>query len=129
MVDPDRLRRLLGMLRETTTMLDGETDAIRRRHLVQTTAQICIDLAAHVIASEGYRVPATYADSFTVLREESVIDEQVAARLRGLAGMRNLIVHLYAEVDDDRVAAEVVAGLDDVDAFAATMARLVDPGP
>lgn len=124
MVDPERVRRLLVLLRQTSALLAEESDAIRRRHRIQTAAQICIDLAAHVIASEGFRPPATYADTFTVLAEEGIIDAPLARALRDLAGLRNLIVHLYAQVDDDRVAAEVAGGLPHLDAFAQVMGLL-----
>ncbi|CAN5227756.1 hypothetical protein BH23ACT9_BH23ACT9_27710 [soil metagenome] len=129
-VDPDRVRRLLAVLDRYVLLLRaGADDDLQRRYIVQTTAQACIDLAGHVIASEGFRTPADYADSFTVLADEGVIDESIAARLRGLAGMRNLIVHLYAEVDDQRVASEATAGLDDIDAFARVVASLAAGAP
>ena len=45
-----------------------------------------------------------------------------------LAGARNLIVHLYAEVDDERLARAVrEGGLDDLSAFAARIAALAEP--
>ena len=44
-----------------------------------------------------------------------------------LAEARNLIVHLYAEVDDERLARAVrEGGLDDLSAFATRIAALVD---
>lgn len=125
MVDPDRLRRLLGVLeRYVVGLRAGTDDPLRRRYLVQTAAQACIDLTAHVIASEGYRTPADYADGFTVLGEQRLLPPELVGRLRDLAGMRNLIVHLYAEVDDDRVAVEISAGLDDIEHFARIIAGL-----
>lgn len=129
MVDQDRVRRLLTMLERYRALLaQDEPDPFRRRHLVQTAAQICIDLANHVIASDGHRVPRDYGDAFRVLAEVGVLDTGLADRLVALAGARNLIVHLYAEVDDDRLARTVRdGGLDDLDAFARRIAGLVDP--
>jgi uncharacterized protein YutE (UPF0331/DUF86 family) len=89
-------------------------------------AQITIDLANHVIAADGYRVPRDYGDAFRVLAEEGVLDGALATRMVSLAGARNLIVHLYAEVDDERLARAVrEGGLDDLSAFAAAIAGLV----
>jgi hypothetical protein len=46
MVDADRVRRLLVMLERYRLLLAvDDPDPYRRRHLVQTAAQICIDLA------------------------------------------------------------------------------------
>lgn len=126
MVDVDRLRRLLGLLEHHRRLLaEDHPDPYRRRHLVQTVARISIDLAQHVISSEGHRVPRDYGDSFRVLAEVGVIDRALSERMVSLAGARNLIVHLYAEVDDDLLARAVRdRGLDDLDAFATRIAAL-----
>ncbi len=127
MVDEDRVRRLLTMLERYRSLLaEDNPDRYRRRHLVQTAAQICIDLANHVIAADGHRVPCDYGDAFRVLAEVNVLDDGLADRMVALAGARNLIVHLYAEVDDARLARAISAGgLDDLSAFAARVAALV----
>lgn len=129
MVDPDRVRRLLSMLERYRGLLAADDpDPYRRRHLVQTAAQIAIDLANHVIAADGYRPPRNYGDAFRVLAEVGVLDDGLAARMVALAGARNLIVYLYAEVDDERLARAVRdGGLDDLSAFAAAIAGLVQP--
>jgi len=126
MVDSDRVRRLLIMLERYRSLLAvDDQDPYRRRHLVQTAAQICIDLANHVIAADGHRVPCDYGDAFRVLAEVGVLDDDLADRMVALAGARNLIVHLYAEVDDDRLARAVRGGgLDDLGAFAVRIAVL-----
>lgn len=127
MVDEQRVRRLLGMLERYRGLLaQDDPDPYRRRHLVQTCAQICIDLAHHVIASDGHRVPRSYGEAFEVLAEVGVLDSALAGRLVALAGARNVIVHLYAEVDDERLASMVRSGgLADLDAFATRIAGLV----
>jgi uncharacterized protein YutE (UPF0331/DUF86 family) len=126
MVDPDRVRRLLVLLeRDRSLLAQDRPDPYRRRHLVQTAAQIAIILANHVIAADGYRPPRDYGDAFRVLAEEGVLDRVLAERMVALAGARNLIVHLYAEVDDERLARAVrEGGLDDLSAFAAAVAAL-----
>ena len=127
MVDEDRVRRLLTMLERYRSLLaEDNPDPYRRRHLVQTAAQICIDLANHVIAADGHRVPRDYGDAFRVLAEVGVLDDGLADRMVALAGARNLIVLLYAEVDDDRLARVIrEGGGDDLSAFASRVAALV----
>lgn len=130
MVDADRVRRLLVMLERYRGLLaEDAPDPFRRRHLVQTAAQICIDLASHVISSEGLRVPRDYGDAFRVLAESGVLDASLAERMVSLAGARDLIVHLYAEVDDERLARSVrQGGLDDLSRFASRIAGLASTG-
>jgi len=89
---------------------------------VLNAAQACLDLAAHVVASEGYGTPATQAECFTLLQQHGVIDEPLAASLRRMAGFRNLVVHRYAEIDASIVEAIVHERLDDLRVFAARVA-------
>jgi hypothetical protein len=82
-VDPDTLRRRLAALAlyrarlAALASLPGERfvteQAYAGRYLVQAAAQACIDLANHVISSEGWRVPIDYHDAFTVLEEHDVL--------------------------------------------------------
>ncbi|MGH2992453.1 MAG: type VII toxin-antitoxin system HepT family RNase toxin [Solirubrobacterales bacterium] len=138
MVDPDRVRQLLDALSDYRTSLAelaelpaeryGGRDAIAGRYLVQVSAQTCIDLANHVISSSGWRVPRDYADAFTVLEENAVLDAGLAERLRALARLRNLLVHAYGDVDDSLVHTSLHEDLDDLDAFARAIGRLVAKG-
>ncbi len=135
MVDLDRIHQrlelLAGYLRELRRLRDLPVSEYLRhevyagRYLVQVAAQTCIDLANHVIASEGWRAPRDFGDSFSVLNEQGVIDAGLAGRLRGLAGLRNRLVHVYDEIDDARVHQALATGLPDFDAFATSLARLV----
>lgn len=126
MVDADRVRRLIASLERWRDVLAEPTsDIYRRRYAVQSAAQAAIDLANHLIAANGWRVPQDYGDAFTVLAEHDVIDDELATSLRALAGLRNLLVHLYDEIDDDRVAREARDGLADIGAFAQAVARSV----
>jgi uncharacterized protein YutE (UPF0331/DUF86 family) len=50
-------------------------------------------------APEGWRASRDFGDSFTILGAHGVIDDALAGRLCGLAGLRNRLVHVYDEVD------------------------------
>lgn len=136
MVDPARVRRLLESLQANRGRLAELGDLPRDRYvdeqrfagryLVQASAQICIDVANHLISSEGWRVPRDFRDAFTVLEERGVLDAGLADRLRALTGLRNRLVHLYEEVDDGLVHQAIRQGLDDLDAFARSVAEFVE---
>ncbi len=138
MLDADRIHERLETLRtylhELRRLRDLPPDEYLRgqvyagRYLVQVSAQTCIDLANHVIATEGWRAPRDFGDSFTVLHEHDVVDEALAGRLRALAGLRNRLVHVYDEIDDRRVHDALGSGLHDLDAFATAIARLISSG-
>jgi uncharacterized protein YutE (UPF0331/DUF86 family) len=96
MVDPARVRRLLEALAGYRVQLERLCDlpadqyegdsALAGRYLVQASAQACIDIANHVIASSGWRTPEDFRDSFTVLEEGGAIDGELAERMRALPG-------------------------------------------
>lgn len=135
MVDVERVRRLLGALTGYRDQLAGlralpratylADQALAGRYLVQVSAQTCIDLANHVTASEGWRVPADFRDAFTVLEENGVLAAELAERLRALAGLRNRLVHVYEDVDDALVHAALEESIADLDRFAGAIARLI----
>ena len=65
--------------------------------------QECLSLASHWLADEGWEVPGTYAEVFRVLAERNVLDHDLAARMAGAAGLRNLIAHRYGAPDWTRI--------------------------
>ena len=87
------------------------------RYYLQVSVETCLDVANHVIASERYRAPKDYSDSFVVLEEEGIIPADLSARLRQMAKFRNRLVHLYGEIDDRKVHAIVLTDLGDIEHF------------
>jgi uncharacterized protein YutE (UPF0331/DUF86 family) len=69
-------------------------------------------------ASERWRAPRDYRDVFSVLQENGVVTEDFARTLRQMAGVRNLLVHLYWEVDDAQIYDDMQNNLGDFDRYA-----------
>ena len=67
--------------------------------LLQVAIQSLLDIGSHIIAERGFREAGGYADIIDILAEEGVITKPFAARIRGMAGLRNILVHDYLEVD------------------------------
>jgi uncharacterized protein YutE (UPF0331/DUF86 family) len=53
---------------------------------VTRAAQAAIDLATHVVTTEGYGLPDSVAAAFVLLAKHSVIDENLAQRVRKMVG-------------------------------------------
>jgi len=128
-VDARKARHLLALFRRYREYLDDlaarEDGALRAdfavmggvQHYLLLAIETVLDLGSHVISSEGYALPGSYADVFRVLHEEGVVAEELAERLMAMARFRNVLVHAYAEVDEDRVLAILRGSLGDLDAF------------
>ena len=130
MVDPesiearfDHLGDLLDELEQIRAAgREAYSESFERRlaaqHAVQLAIQICVDIGASLIAELGLRTPDDYKGIFPALRESLGLDPALVASLSAAAGMRNVLVHAYLEVDDDRVW-EALERLDDLRRFAA----------
>jgi uncharacterized protein YutE (UPF0331/DUF86 family) len=139
LVDPERVRERLSRLEPLLTLLEdvrgageqayfGSTYTIlATQHGLQLAVQICIDVGAHLIAELGLAPADDYRGVFTRLEEAGIVDACLADRLRAAAGLRNLLVHGYAEVDDAQIWASL-SRLDDLRAFSAAAERAVNEG-
>lgn len=118
----DRLGPLLEVLEETRARGRAAYDddlqmQLATHRALQLAIQICVDVGAHLVAELGLRPPSEYRDVFKSLREIG-LDRELAERLEDAAGQRNVLVHLYLEIDDKKVW-ESLGRLDDLRAFAA----------
>ena len=105
------LEEYLGQVKEYADMTAGRYSRDwKAQRVVERTLQMmietCADVAGHIISDKGYRVPATYADTFRVLHENGLLDKELFETMEKMAKFRNIIVHHY-----DKVDAEVVAGI------------------
>jgi uncharacterized protein YutE (UPF0331/DUF86 family) len=138
MVDAERvrsmLRRLTGDLADLAaespdSLVDDPRGLRAVKYSFVTAIEAAIDVAQHLCASEQWGAPASNADAFTVLAHHGAIDPDLAARLASAVGFRNVLVHEYAVVDDDRVIA-ALAELGDLHAFVRAVEQLLlDNGP
>ena len=125
-VRPDVLRERVATLREVVSRLRDLRDrggddpvsnwAIERG--LQIAAQALFDIGNHVLAGGFGARAAEYAAVPKRLAELGVIDAALEARLRGLAGFRNLLVHDYGKVDPQQVRQALALRLPDLEAFA-----------
>jgi uncharacterized protein YutE (UPF0331/DUF86 family) len=95
---------------------DWKSQRIIERTL-QLAIETCLDVASHIIADRGLRVPATYAEAFDVLREATLIDEKLREAMVGMAKFRNVIVHEYARIDPEIVVRILRDHLGDLEHF------------
>ena len=61
----------------------------------------------HVVAKQGGRAPENFADCFRILGQMGVISTHLRESLQSMARRRNLLIHLYWEVDDGTVSKEI----------------------
>jgi len=88
---------------EQTAFLSDPLKLGSAKYYLQISIETCINLGTHIISAKSYRAPRDYRDVFTVLLENSILSEELTRKLRQMAGLRNRLVHLYWEIDDEQV--------------------------
>lgn len=137
MVDSEAASARLERLRELIERLKGVHEQGKDAYLaderlrlmtercLELAAQICIDLGLQVLAEKSSPTPESYADVFRTLGKEGLIEMDLAGRLAEAAKQRNLLVHLYLDIDDGKVF-DSLFHLDDLRQFAAFVGDQLD---
>ena len=91
---------------QSISLEELHTDRDKRNmilHALLISIQSAIDIANHIIADKGFRKPSTYHESFEILYKEGLIPKNLSDKLSDLAGLRNVLVHIYWRLDIDAV--------------------------
>ena len=82
--------------------------------LVESSSGICI----HILNNIFNVYPKGYPTCFTLLAEKNVISHELGNALANAARLRNILVHRYWEVDDEKVYQSARDGIRDFKRFA-----------
>ncbi len=88
------------------------------QHNFQIAIQAALDIGSIILADQQAMLPRQYSDVFPALAEIGVLPPDFAQRLVDMARFRNVLVHLYLEVDLERVYRYIQEDLDDFETFA-----------
>jgi uncharacterized protein YutE (UPF0331/DUF86 family) len=124
-----QLERLIDQLErvreggEMTYLADEDLRMMSERRL-ELALQICIDVGAHLISELSAAAPNDYAGVFKSLADAGHLDRGLGERLSAAARQRNLLVHLYLDIDNRKVFA-ALRHLDDLREFAGVVQGIV----
>lgn len=115
MVDITVVERILNSLNDSLEQLknkqgvpaerykkDKDIQAIVERRL-ETAIQACIDIGNHIVSSENMGAPADYGEIFVLLAEKGVISDEQSEKLVRMAGFRNILIHEYRDILNEKV--------------------------
>lgn len=128
----DRLERLIELLEEVRAggeekyLADERLRAMTERWL-QLSIQACIDIGAQLVSELSVEPPSDYAGVFRGLVAAGHLDPDLGESLAAAAGQRNVLVHMYLDIDD-RAVFSALDRLDDIRRFAAKAQSLADRG-
>lgn len=67
------------------------------------TIQIVIDVSCHVVSKYNLGNPLMYSECVDLLKNYKYIDENLAAKLNGMIGLRNILVHEYIDIEKEKL--------------------------
>ncbi len=109
------LERIVGVRkRKELERLDAEEIVLLN---LQRAIQAALDMAQHVVTTERYGLPDSLGATFDLLAEREIVTAELARRLKGMAGFRNVLVHQYKELDPRILETVVSDHLDDLRQF------------
>jgi len=88
---------------------------------MEAALQICF----HVSARRMRRVPEHYADCFAILGEGGILPQELSQALQRMVRFRNMLVHIYWNVDYEQVYKILQEHLDDLRAFVQAVGELL----
>ncbi|MEJ5240910.1 MAG: DUF86 domain-containing protein [Anaerolineales bacterium] len=66
---------------------------------IESALQICFHISSKLLK----KVPDSYSDCFGLLEEGDILPKELSTKLRQMARFRNLLIHMYWQVDYERV--------------------------
>lgn len=135
--DADVVHQKLSLIEETLDTLQSLGEVTARRlaedpvvaaaveRLLTRAVDLAVDVNSHAASSLLGRHPGGYAESFRMASTAGLLTTDLADRLVGSVGMRNVIVHQYAELDRDIVAAAVPKTIEGYREYVTAVARFV----
>ena len=98
------LERLQPIAKKSLTEYEKD-DYLRfsTERLIQLIVECATDINNHVVVESGRRPPEDYRSSFKKAAEVGLITSKLVEEIQGSAGMRNIIVHEYMDIDNKMV--------------------------
>ena len=137
MIDAEIIQKRLEKLHQYISLLQKLSEQPLSRFLsdpfvqgnveryLQLSIQVSLDIGNHILAEIETRAPEEYRDIFILLGENKVVPVDLAKKMAPLAGLRNILVHDYLEIDLKRIYKFLKNDLSDFSEFAKYISKYV----
>ena len=115
------IQRCLGRIKEVTALDPANLDDIDIQDIfilnLQRAVQACLDLAAHVVASEGLGVPESMRGNFVLLKNKNLLSPEIASKMERMTGFRNIAILDYQALNPEILKSILSNNLKDIEEF------------
>lgn len=115
----ERLKELDTVLNELKQYQEVQPETLRakisQRWIVErgliAAASLILDIADHILVGHFGFYANSYEESLMGLHDKGVISSALFEQIKGLGGFRNILVHMYQEIDPALVVDSLHKGL------------------
>jgi len=115
------IQRCLRRINEVTGNNPESLDDINKQDIfvlnLQRAIESTIDIATHIISSEGLGLASTIKENFKILYESGIIDRELMKKMQAIVGFRNIAVHDYTSIDVEILKSILKNNLKDIEEF------------
>jgi len=134
----DRIRHLIGEINSAFYKLEkirkiSQEEFLKSQEKIDSSKynliiiiEGAIDICNHIVARAGGRAPTDYGDCFAILGELEILSPELVEKLKKMAKFRNLLVHLYWKVDNQRVFNIIQKDINDIKLFLLAIKRFIN---
>lgn len=100
-----KIREYVALLRKTRGLADERrfvSDPLiygNAERYLQLAIQAVLDISHHIVADRNLPLPADSKSLFDLLARQKVVSRGLSVKLAAMAGLRNILVHDYLEID------------------------------
>ena len=123
----DAIQRCLKRIKDVTGLKPDSLDDLDKQDIfvlnLQRAVQSTIDLATHIVASEGLGLSDTIKGNFHILEKASIIDKKLSKKLQSMVGFRNIAIHHYQNLEVEILKSILASHLRDLEDFYTVILR------
>ena len=96
---------------------EDERNILSIKHLLLESIEACGNICVHILAKKIFKASSSFAECFENLYKSKVIDKDLSDKLIKMARFRNVLVHRYWKINDQKILDYAKNNLGDFNQF------------
>ncbi len=123
------IKRAVGELKSIASggeenFLSNPTGIDAAKYKLVVAIEAALSICNHIAARLEKKIPESYSDCFIILGEEGVLSRDLSKRLARMAKFRNMLVHIYWEIDNAKIYEIIHNDLKDLEEFTGEVGKI-----